>query len=257
MAEDGGSMNVLRLNVTNVSNFSAIYFATCGSTIQVLQSCVWSGSNLQTPAFISFGSQFTTKSNFIAAGGVGSTECRNMNGNVIYKEGSINSQCFSNTVTGSCNQGTCISGFAESTTTCSIGNNLGLSLATKPGTSGNPSSPSCPSSPPTPVPTLPPVATAAPVGPTKPLIPCGNPGAPASCTSGGPGSPSSTSGGGGSGGGGSNSPGQSPSTVFTAPSGSGSGSAALSANVVGALQVLGKIGCTLLVVTLMPDNLFY
>ncbi|CAB9502977.1 expressed unknown protein [Seminavis robusta] len=159
MAEDGGSMNVMRLQVSDITSFSAVYFAICGSHIQVVQSCIH-GGRVATPAFVSADSTFSGEGNYIASEDsvakatkiVLADRCGNVE-TAVFSETSLDSTCFSQTGTGSC-EGSCVEGFADSTQ-CLAAESATISLTPQPPPSPPPNL-SCPASPPTPVPTLPP-----------------------------------------------------------------------------------------------------
>lgn len=156
IAEDGGALNLLRITVSGITAFSSVYFATCGSSIQAVQSCV-SDATLQSSAFISFDSTFSGSSNHIDLENTLSTTCRDDPTKLVYKESSLESSCFSVTGTGTCD-GSCVAGFSDATE-CQVTAAGFLSMTPVPAPGGNVPNPSCPASPPTPMPTLAPGAS--------------------------------------------------------------------------------------------------
>lgn len=152
MAEDGGSMNVLRLKARDVTYFGAAWFAICGSFIQVKQSCVFSGE-MAAPAFIGADCTFDSAGNYMDVVNLNVARCINNAAASVYTE-SAGAQCFSNTGTGACS-GTCAAGFTESSTCIADSGNV-HSLAPQAAPGGSQGNQACPASPPTPMPTLPP-----------------------------------------------------------------------------------------------------
>lgn len=160
MAEDGGSMNVLRATVSDINAFSAAWFAICGSVIVVKQSCLLGKSKMAAPAFVSSDSTFISEGNYMDYDNLDISRCFNDAALPVFSEINDDSQCFSTTGTGVCD-GTCISGFADETECKASSGDAGYTLAAQPApAAGGQGNPSCPASPPTPMPTLPPQAFA-------------------------------------------------------------------------------------------------
>lgn len=160
MAEDGGSMNVLRATVEDINAFSAAWFAICGSVIVVKQSCLLGTSKLAAPAFVSSDSTFISEGNYMEYDDLEVARCFDNAALPVFSEINDDSQCFSTTGTGVCD-GTCISGFADQTGCLANDGDRGYTLAAQPApAAGGQGNPSCPASPPTPMPTLPPQAFA-------------------------------------------------------------------------------------------------
>lgn len=185
----------------------AAFFAICGSSIQVKQSCVMNGF-MAAPVFVSSDSTFVSDGNYINVEELNVARCpKNLPEQPqasVFSETSDESKCFSTTGTGTCN-GQCVEGFTESKE-CLFDNGDQYTLAPQAAPGGSQGNPSCPASPPTPVPTLPPALLiggpgSAPVSNVggEPqstafgTIPPGNPGA--GSPGGSPGSPPGGSGG--------------------------------------------------------------
>ncbi|CAB9506351.1 expressed unknown protein [Seminavis robusta] len=206
MAEDGGSMNVLRLQVANVEWFSTVFCAICGSTIQVLNSCV-DGGRVSAPAFKSADSTIdpATSNNYMNVEELTADRCFNNQQASVFSEQDTGEACFSETGTGAC-EGQCIAGFADAGE-CMVEGGPAAAQVTPSVAPPAQANPSCPASPPTPVPTLPPGFTVngIPPGGGEPVveetIPPGNPGGaplgggtPGSSPGGSPGSPGGSGG---------------------------------------------------------------